>query len=229
MNSDFPLNKECLIKNYKYNRKFTQVQHFDRIQLIKKKFSEYDIEKNARILDTGCGSGAYTILFNKLGYRNVISTDLYTNGLKKTLLEWAKNEKYNNKPLSNIMEPNPISSDICSLPFKDDTFDFVLCSEVLEHLDNPDKGIKELSRVLKKDHYIFITVPNKLSPHYYPRWWYYKFKKDQEKLDHTKFTKYNILKLFRKSSLQCKEILGSGSRLPVPFSTTLFFTLKKII
>jgi len=44
------------------------------------------------------------------------------------------------------------------LPYKDNAFDLVLCTEVLEHLDDPQKGLKELVRVSKK--YLVISVPN---------------------------------------------------------------------
>lgn len=47
---------------------------------------------------------------------------------------------------------------IYELPYKDDTFDLVLCTEVLEHLEDPEKALKELKRVTKK--YCVISVPN---------------------------------------------------------------------
>lgn len=48
--------------------------------------------------------------------------------------------------------------DIYKLPYEDKIFDLVICTEVLEHLENPQKGLKELIRVSKK--YILVTVPN---------------------------------------------------------------------
>ncbi len=48
--------------------------------------------------------------------------------------------------------------DIYKLPFKSNSFDLVVCTEVLEHLDNPRKAYKELIRVSKK--YILLSVPN---------------------------------------------------------------------
>lgn len=48
--------------------------------------------------------------------------------------------------------------DIYKLPYKDNSFDLVVCTEVLEHLDNPRKAYKELIRVSKK--YILLSVPN---------------------------------------------------------------------
>ena len=48
--------------------------------------------------------------------------------------------------------------DIHKLPYKDNSFDYVICSEVLEHVENPIKAMQELKRVTKKR--LIITVPN---------------------------------------------------------------------
>ncbi len=47
---------------------------------------------------------------------------------------------------------------IYDLPYQDNSFDLVLCTEVLEHLEDPKKGLEELIRVSKK--YLVISVPN---------------------------------------------------------------------
>ena len=46
---------------------------------------------------------------------------------------------------------------VTALPFGDDSFDLVLCNEVLEHLDQPESGLAELRRV--SAHYVLISVP----------------------------------------------------------------------
>jgi ubiquinone/menaquinone biosynthesis C-methylase UbiE len=52
--------------------------------------------------------------------------------------------------------------DIYKLPYKDNSFDAVLCCEVLEHLEHPEKALKELKRVSKK--HVILSVPNE--PHF---------------------------------------------------------------
>lgn len=47
-----------------------------------------------------------------------------------------------------------------SLPFEDETFDFVYCSHVLEHVANPEMVLKEMQRVVKKDGGGYIECPN---------------------------------------------------------------------
>ena len=46
---------------------------------------------------------------------------------------------------------------VYGLPFDDDAFDLVLCSEVLEHLDRPDDALDELARVARR--HVAVTVP----------------------------------------------------------------------
>ncbi len=48
--------------------------------------------------------------------------------------------------------------DIYELPYKSNSFDLVICTEVLEHLDNPKKAYRELLRVSRK--YVLLSVPN---------------------------------------------------------------------
>ncbi len=47
---------------------------------------------------------------------------------------------------------------IYDLKYKNNSFDVVICSEVLEHIDDPEKGLEELVRVSKK--YVVLSVPN---------------------------------------------------------------------
>lgn len=45
------------------------------------------------------------------------------------------------------------------LPFRDDTQDVIICTEVLEHVENPSKLIEEIERVVKASGLVLITVP----------------------------------------------------------------------
>ncbi len=48
--------------------------------------------------------------------------------------------------------------DIYKLPYRNNTFDLVIATEVLEHLENPKKAYRELLRVSKR--YVLLSVPN---------------------------------------------------------------------
>jgi ubiquinone/menaquinone biosynthesis C-methylase UbiE len=47
---------------------------------------------------------------------------------------------------------------IYNLPFENNSMDIVLCSEVLEHLEKPEKGLRELLRAAR--HSVVLSVPN---------------------------------------------------------------------
>lgn len=51
-----------------------------------------------------------------------------------------------------------IKGDLYELPYENDSFDLLLCTEVLEHLEYPQKALQELIRVSKK--YILLSVPH---------------------------------------------------------------------
>jgi len=49
--------------------------------------------------------------------------------------------------------------DITNLPFEDDIFDAIICSHVLEHIQNDKKAISELFRILKPGGFAILQVP----------------------------------------------------------------------
>lgn len=55
--------------------------------------------------------------------------------------------------------------DILNIPFGDEQFDVVLCVDVMEHIKDHNKAIRELMRVLKTDGILILHVPNKYQRH----------------------------------------------------------------
>lgn len=62
-----------------------------------------------------------------------------------------------NKRARELFDINSVALDIHQLPFKDNSFDLVLCSETIEHVTNAEMAIKELCRVAKK--HVIISTP----------------------------------------------------------------------
>ena len=52
-----------------------------------------------------------------------------------------------------------IKADICNLPFNDNSFDYILCNHVLEHIYDDEKAMKEIYRVLNKNGIAILQVP----------------------------------------------------------------------
>jgi len=61
-----------------------------------------------------------------------------------------------NSPLADV------KADICNLPFKDNSFDFILCNHVLEHIPDDTKAMQELYRVLKPGGSAVLQIPQDL-------------------------------------------------------------------
>mgnify|MGYP001162680812 FL=1 len=62
-----------------------------------------------------------------------------------------------NSPLADI------KADICNLPIKNNSYDFILCNHVLEHIIDDKKAMNELYRILKKDGIGIFQVPLNIS------------------------------------------------------------------
>ena len=112
-------------------------------------FEQIEKRRPKIILDIGCGRGFY-----------LKSLSLYK--FPKKIFGIDINDKYLIKAKKNCQDKRIIikKGTIYSLPYEDNYFDFIICSELLEHLKDDKRGIKELSRVLKKNGTIAITVPN---------------------------------------------------------------------
>lgn len=61
-----------------------------------------------------------------------------------------------NSPLADV------KADICDLPFENDSFDFILCNHVLEHIPDDTKAMQELYRVLKPGGTAILQIPQDL-------------------------------------------------------------------
>lgn len=64
------------------------------------------------------------------------------------------------KKLSGFSQVTIKNENAEKVSYKDDSFDAVVCCEVLEHLNHPEKGIAELYRILRKGGYAIVSVPN---------------------------------------------------------------------
>ena len=102
------------------------------------------IQSDGRILDVGTGEGdAYLFLSPRITRQGVVAVEIDPDCFER---------------MSRIVpELEPVAGSIYQIPFEDDSFNTVLCSEVLEHLEDPDAGLRELLRVARER--VILTVP----------------------------------------------------------------------
>ena len=101
------------------------------------------INKKVEILDAGCGYGIFSIALKEKGY-HVTPVDISNRRIYS-----LKKEGFTNVGLM----------DVSNLEFMDNTFDVIICTEVIEHIDDWKKALIELKRVLKKEGLLILTAP----------------------------------------------------------------------
>ncbi len=75
-----------------------------------------------------------------------------------------RNQKNLDYTTTDLLSPlADVKADICNLPFKDNTYDVILCNHVLEHIPDDTKAMQELFRVLRKGGMAILQIPQDLN------------------------------------------------------------------
>jgi len=141
-----------------------------------------------RVLDVGAGKLPYKPFLNGGGRAEYVSLDIKDRGGTIDYVGDAQN-----------------------LPFEKETFDVVFCSQVLEHLPEPQKALDEFARVLRPGGRLVLTVPHLGYLHNEPH-------------DYYRYTKHGLTYMAGKTGLKVKEIRPIGG-LPVFLGNILSTTL----
>lgn len=106
--------------------------------------------KGLKILEVGAGTGRDSWLLAKYGAQSYA-------------LDYATTKMIRKRYYSDTLQLICIQADGENLPFRDNYFDVVFSQGLIEHFREPEKLIKEQIRVLKKQGYMIIDVPQKYS------------------------------------------------------------------
>ncbi|MEP7197125.1 MAG: class I SAM-dependent methyltransferase [Saprospiraceae bacterium] len=137
------------------------------------------VNENDSILDVGAGECQYKYFFSHAKY---VSTD------------WCGTTDYHQYS-AGIDHICPADK----LPFADESFEAVLCTQVLEHVVNPAAVIQEISRILKPEGNLFLTVPQSWEEHEQPH-------------DYYRFTQFALRYLAEENNFIVVEIKPQGGR-----------------
>ena len=145
-----------------------------------------ELEPNSKFLDLGCGEGRHS--FGAYMSENI---DVFGFDMSLSDVSIAK------KNFDQFNENNPSKSsnfgvaDAKKLPFKDNTFDFIVCSEVLEHIIDYQSALSEINRILKPQGKLAVSVPK-----FFPEWVCWKLSLDYQNTPggHVRIFKFKELK-----------------------------------
>jgi SAM-dependent methyltransferase len=126
-------------------------------------FQYFPLHPNDRVLDLGCGEGRHCI--NAYLHEKVVSIGIDLNfcDLQTTMQKFT--------PFASLGRGEFYLQQVNAnqLPFADASIDKIICSEVLEHIDDYKAVLHEIKRVLKPNGILAISVPR-----YWPEkicWW----------------------------------------------------------
>ncbi|MCF6240440.1 MAG: class I SAM-dependent methyltransferase [Bacteroidales bacterium] len=142
--------KQINLKNpFSFNA-YVYARYIKHIELLKKILQEKNINKsqNLNLLDLGCGDGVLLFLIKK--YIQDYKFNFYGIDLSEIALETAKDK---------VIDGNFSKSGVYETDFQNNFFDIILSSDVIEHINFPDKMLHEAKRIAKSDAIIIFGTP----------------------------------------------------------------------
>ena len=121
-----------------------------------------DVRPGDLVLDAGCGEGRHCFGALERGAR-VVGLDLDRDSLDRG--SGPLRARAREVGSFGVM----IHGNAFRLPFRDETFDRVICSEVMEHVHDWRGAARELARVVKRGGRVAVTIPTATSEHLYLR------------------------------------------------------------
>jgi len=115
--------------------------------------NELNLRPHDVVLDAGCGLGRHLRHLARMPELKIFGIDKNTWALTETAKSVATMPDAQSKDFLFSI------ADITKLPFADASFDCVICSEVMEHIPDHEKALKELDRILKPQGTLALSVP----------------------------------------------------------------------
>lgn len=126
--------------------------HNQRREWVEQAIRSYAKKSMGTALEIGPGSGVYLPLLSEC-FENVVASDV-----EETFLQNASMFSSEYESVSCIRD------NITSTTLPPATFDLVLCSEVIEHIEDAEAALRNMRMILKKDGVLILSTPYKYCP-----------------------------------------------------------------
>lgn len=117
-------------------------------------FSRLSLTAGERVLDLGCGEGRHAITAYLEDDIQAVGLDLSFGDLETAATRFVDFARPEHRSTLLLTQASGLA-----LPFADDTFDVVICSEVLEHIPDYESVLAEIDRVLTPTGRLAVSVP----------------------------------------------------------------------
>jgi len=119
----------------------------------------FPMHAGMRVLDLGCGEGRHVIAAAALDGADAVGVDLSLEDLSTARQRRREFVELIDRGEGSDALFGLLAGDALRLPFADNSFDALICSEVLEHLPDHRGALREIYRVLKPGGRLCISVP----------------------------------------------------------------------
>lgn len=200
--------QQFLHELYYYKDLSTKVYHLKRLNLIYeiiKGYAENKVVNLNSALDIGCHVGFCAKIISDLGFRNVLGIDISEEGITKA------NELFAFENGQQKLSYRQIAAE--DLAIMNNKFDFILCTEVIEHTSDPLKVIDNIKSLLSPDGRALITLPNKISLNYLTMIAGKKILRrpfSTDIIQHLQYPFYKSLKIFRQNGFKIVKTSGTN-------------------
>lgn len=211
---------------YNYSENISlQVQHRGRLNLFYSLMSELITNKKIKsfdnALDIGCNAGFYSKMILDFGFSKVQGIDITQSSLD------SATANYKALVEQGILSFRLENAETYTSSIK---YNFILCTEVIEHTNNPGKVVNNIMDLLATEGIAVITLPNKISWPYFVEYLAYKLKNkpyNQDLIDHLNYPFYKSMRMFNAKGI--KIIKTSGYNAFLDSLTIRFMAEKKCL
>jgi SAM-dependent methyltransferase len=134
-----------------------------------------------RAIDIGCNAGVYSSMLSEFGFRSVLGVDVVPS-----MIETARRHFAVSQPQRSVEFRLQRAEELAS----EGTFDFLLCTEVIEHTDEPRETIENIRRMIGPGGVAVISMPNRISYPYLKAWAAYRLQRRSRDLDFERHLEY---------------------------------------